>query len=192
MSRVRPGSSSLSAIDAESAAPSRCVTSTRSRIPASRACRAADSATAGGTKRIETCAGAAAWASRVGEHKTRSASARLLDTALQYTPPGATRDGIERAIQLPLISSIDDAVSALGNGRQVISSDTVPFALWCAARHIDNYEAALWTTVSGLGDRDTTCAIVGGVVVLAADKLSIPPSWLAAREPLAMVPTSAV
>lgn len=127
---------------------------------------------------------AAAWASRVGEHKTRGASAKLLDTALQYTPPGPTRDGIQRALELPLISSIDDAVNVLGNGRRVISSDTVPFALWCAARHIDNYEAALWTTVSGLGDRDTTCAIVGGIVVLAADKFSIPPAWLAAREPL--------
>lgn len=135
---------------------------------------------------------AAAWASRVGEHKTRGASAKLLDTALQYTPPGATRDGIERALQLPLISSIDDAVTALGNGRQVIASDTVPFALWCAARHIDNYEASLWTTVSGLGDRDTTCAIVGGIVVLAADKQSIPPTWLAAREPLGIEPQPAV
>ncbi|MBN2359195.1 MAG: ADP-ribosylglycohydrolase family protein [Deltaproteobacteria bacterium] len=129
---------------------------------------------------------AAAWAMRVGEGRTRSASARLLETVLQYTPPGATRDGIERALQLPLISSIDDAVNALGNGGQVIASDTVPFALWCAARHIDNYQAALWATVSGLGDRDTTCAIVGGIVVLAADRLSIPPAWLAAREPLAL------
>ena len=68
---------------------------------------------------------------------------------------------------------------------KVTSPDTVPFALWCAARHIDNYEEALWATVSGLGDRDTTCAIVGGVVVLATGRTSIPRTWLNAREPLA-------
>ena len=49
----------------------------------------------------------------------------------------------------------------------------MPFALWCAARHIDNYEEALWATVSGLGDRDTTCAIVGGVVTLATGRRAI-------------------
>ena len=60
--------------------------------------------------------------------------------------------------------------------------DTVPFALWCAARHLSNYEAALWATVSGLGDRDTTCAIVGGIVVMYAGVESIPSEWLEHRE----------
>jgi ADP-ribosylglycohydrolase len=45
-----------------------------------------------------------------------------------------------------------------------------------------DYEAALWRTVSGLGDRDTTCAIVGGIVALSAG--GVPPAWLAARERL--------
>jgi ADP-ribosylglycohydrolase len=72
----------------------------------------------------------------------------------------------------------------LGTGTKVTSADTVPFALWCAARHLDDYEEALWTTVSGLGDRDTTCAIVGGIVALSAGRGSIPATWLAAREPL--------
>ena len=35
-------------------------------------------------------------------------------------------------------------------------------------------EDALWLTVSGLGDRDTTCAIVGSIVVLSAGIESIP------------------
>lgn len=60
----------------------------------------------------------------------------------------------------------------------------MPFCVWCAARHLDDYEAALWSTVSGYGDRDTTCAIVGGIVALSAGRESIPSSWLAAREPL--------
>ncbi len=60
----------------------------------------------------------------------------------------------------------------------------MPYAVWCAARHLDAYAEALWSTVSGQGDRDTTCAIVGGIVVLSAGRESIPPAWLAAREPL--------
>ena len=75
-------------------------------------------------------------------------------------------------------------MSALGNGRKVISSDTVPFSLWCAARHLGDFVEAMWTTVSGLGDRDTTCAIVGGIVALAAGRSSIPEDWLRAREAL--------
>jgi ADP-ribosylglycohydrolase len=67
----------------------------------------------------------------------------------------------------------------------VCAHDTVPFALWCAARHLDDFAAALWTTVSGLGDRDTTCAIVGGIVALAVGEAGIPAEFLAAREPLA-------
>ncbi|MEA5594520.1 ADP-ribosylglycohydrolase family protein [Rivularia sp. UHCC 0363] len=62
----------------------------------------------------------------------------------------------------------------LGNGTKVSAQDTVPFTLWCAAQHLDNYEEALWLTVSGLGDRDTNCAIVGGIVSLSTGVESIP------------------
>ena len=61
--------------------------------------------------------------------------------------------------------------------------DTVPFALWCAARWIDDYEECMWRTVEGLGDRDTTCAIAGGIVALRSP---VPAEWVAAREPLRM------
>ena len=72
----------------------------------------------------------------------------------------------------------------LGSGKRVSAQDTVPFALWCAARHLDNYEDALWATASGLGDVDTTCAIVGGIVALSAREKGIRCAWLEAREPL--------
>jgi hypothetical protein len=42
----------------------------------------------------------------------------------------------------------------------------------------------LWTTVSGLGDRDTTCAMVGGIVALAVGHAGIPRAFVEAREPL--------
>jgi ADP-ribosylglycohydrolase len=76
------------------------------------------------------------------------------------------------------------AAKELGSGSRVISEDTVPFSVWCAARHLDSYEEALWSTVSGLGDRDTTCAIVGGIVALSAGRGSIPSAWLETRERL--------
>lgn len=109
--------------------------------------------------------------------------ADLFASVLEYTPPGGTRDGIEAAAGLSAHVSVQEAVARLGNGEQVIAQDTVPFTLWCAARHLAAYEEAQWTTVSGLGDRDTTCAIVGGI--LAADPATaIPAEWLSAREPL--------
>ena len=49
---------------------------------------------------------------------------------------------------------------------------------------MDDFEAALWSTVSGLGDRDTTCAIVGGIVALSVGYKGIPEAFSKAREPL--------
>ena len=76
----------------------------------------------------------------------------------------------------------------LGNGSRITAPDTVPFALWCAARHIDDYAEAFWTTVSVGGDNDTNCAIVGGIVVLANGREAIPEGWRTAREPLGWEP----
>lgn len=127
---------------------------------------------------------AAAWASQWP--KTRAPVSELFDAVLAHTPPGATRRGLEKARNLPLDGKPETAAQALGSGSRVISEDTVPFSMWCAARHLDSYEEALWATVSGFGDRDTTCAIVGGIVALSAGRESIPAAWLSAREPLAM------
>jgi ADP-ribosylglycohydrolase len=128
---------------------------------------------------------AAAWATRRRSGQETALGSSLLEVGLDYTPAGETRRGLEVARTLSPDLSVQTAVSVLGNGLKVTSPDTVPFALWCAARHIDHYEDALWATVSGLGDRDTTCAIVGGVVALACGRESIPVAWLAARETLA-------
>ena len=127
-------------------------------------------------------AGAAAW--RMSAGLEPRSGARLLDLVVEHTPDSGTRDGLDRARNIELDSSPEIVAHMLGSGNRVLSSDTVPFALWCAARHLDDFEEAMWTTVSGLGDRDTTCAITGGVVALSAGRASIPAAWLAAREPL--------
>lgn len=123
---------------------------------------------------------AAAWAAQSGS-RPKSGSG-LLDATFEWTPDGETRFGIERARSLDRTVSIKSAVAALGNGSRITAPDTVPFALWCAARHIDDYVEALWAAVSAGGDNDSNAAIVGGVVALAGGPGSIPVDWLKARE----------
>jgi ADP-ribosylglycohydrolase len=108
----------------------------------------------------------------------------LLETVVAHTPAGPTRDGVRRAIAMLEAEPITVAAE-LGNGSHVLSADTVPFALWCAATHLTDYASALWACGEVGGDIDTTCAIVGGVVVGAVGLDAIPATWRAAREPLA-------
>ncbi|NYI07220.1 ADP-ribosylglycohydrolase family protein [Allostreptomyces psammosilenae] len=129
---------------------------------------------------------AAAWAAA---HRGRPAGgADLLDAALDavadLASAGAVREGVREARALLDQPDVELAAYRLGNGRRVSAADTVPFALWCAARHLDDYPAALWATASAGGDVDTTCAIVGGIVAARVGVAGVPARWRAAREPL--------
>lgn len=127
-------------------------------------------------------AAAAAW--RIGAGLQKPTPGCLIEAALEYLPPGETQNGLVEAANLPVATPPFEAARLLGSGQRVTAPDTVPFTLWCASRHLDNFSEAMWTTVAGLGDRDTTCAIVGGIVALSAGRESIPKDWLRAREPL--------
>ena len=127
----------------------------------------------------------AAWAARRADGLERGS---VFDFVLAALPKGRVREVIERARGLRPGASTIEAVQSLGSGQQVIAEDTVPFALWCVDRHPDDFAAALWQCADGFGDRDTTCAIVGGIVALSAGRASIPPRWLQAREPLQATP----
>lgn len=118
----------------------------------------------------------------------RGAAGSLWAHVLAHTPDSVTRATIEVARDLPADADLRLAASVLGTGYRVISQDTVPFTLWCAARSLDDYEEAMWLTVEGLGDRDTTCAIVGGIVALSCREETVPAEWLEAREALAFEP----
>ncbi|GIH05123.1 hypothetical protein Rhe02_31900 [Rhizocola hellebori] len=72
----------------------------------------------------------------------------------------------------------------VGCGLQVSAPDTVPYAIWCAARHLDDLPEALWATASAGGDIDTTCAITGGIVAGRTGLSAVPAEWLDACEPL--------
>jgi ADP-ribosylglycohydrolase len=114
----------------------------------------------------------------------RPSSRDYLDSILPFVPEGQVRERIRHARNLLPDASVMLATAALGNGLGLSAIDTVPFALWCAAQHLADYEEALWLTVSALGDRDTTCAIVGGIVGCSAGEETLPAVWLAAREEL--------
>lgn len=130
-----------------------------------------------------------AWTHRQDKHPEHRAKGAeqgksMLAFVRDRLPDTETQAGIHNAYKLPFSYSVETAVSALGNGTRLSAQDTVPFALWCAGRHINSFEDALWATVQGLGDRDTTCAIVGGVVALSVGYAGIPAEWQKSRETL--------
>jgi ADP-ribosylglycohydrolase len=146
-------------------------------------------------------AGAYAWANR-DRRGDEAVKRGLFDAVLAHTPAGEVREGIERAATAaldlppdPVVRLFDygsdtipfdvttvPVVELLGNGSRIICQDTVPFCLWVAARHLDDYQTAVVNTVRGGGDIDTNAAIVGGIVALAVGRGGIPADWLAARE----------
>jgi len=105
----------------------------------------------------------------------------FISKVLEFVPESLTRRRTEMALDIPP-DRLYEAVRELGSGNEVTAQDTVPFCVWCAAYHLDNFVDALWWTVKGLGDRDTTCAIVGGIVALSAHV--VPSPWVERRESL--------
>lgn len=112
-------------------------------------------------------------------------AAAFFELILPHVPSGAVRDGIECGRDMPFWGEIavDEVTEMLGNGSEITAADTVPFVLWCASQRLDCYEDALWIVVSGLGDRDTTSAMVGGIVSLSS-RTPIPDAWISSREAL--------
>ncbi|MFJ8545730.1 ADP-ribosylglycohydrolase family protein [Streptomyces sp. NPDC093586] len=103
----------------------------------------------------------------------------LLDGVIALVPKSAVGAGLRRARDMLDYGDAATVAAVLGCGRRTTAHDTVPFALWSAARALDDYAHAFWTTAQVGGDVDTTCAIVGGVV--AAGRAGAPPAEWAAR-----------
>ncbi|WP_327352957.1 ADP-ribosylglycohydrolase family protein [Streptomyces sp. NBC_01304] len=107
----------------------------------------------------------------------------LLDGVIALVPRSAVGAGLRRARDMLDYSDASTVAAVLGCGRRTTAHDTVPFALWSAARGLGNFERAFWTTAQVGGDVDTTCAIVGGVV--ASRATGAPPAdWLQRTEGL--------
>jgi ADP-ribosylglycohydrolase len=130
---------------------------------------------------IAVAAGAAmAWRLRNAPKPVRSAE--FFREALRLTPESKVRRGILVASQTSPEIPVAEVAKALGNGSLVTAPDTVPFCMWMAAHHLDNFVEALARTICVGGDCDTNAAIVGGIVGLSAGRKAIPADWLRARE----------
>jgi ADP-ribosylglycohydrolase len=104
----------------------------------------------------------------------------LFEYILDNLKDSRVKNGIERARDLGDINSFQ-AAGLLGSGQYVSARDTVPYVIWCASKYLLDFEEAFWATVNGLGDRDTTCAMVCGITAL---KSTIPEKWLKIVEKL--------
>jgi ADP-ribosylglycohydrolase len=112
------------------------------------------------------------------------AGPQYITSVLDRLPEGELKSRATAAVRLRHDLPIDRAVAILGNGSRVSAQDTVPLVLWCSGRYPDDFTEALWLTVSALGDRDTTCAMVGGIVACRVGRSGLPREWLHRREPL--------
>ena len=130
----------------------------------------------------------------------------LFDAVLAHTPESQARSRIELAATTPFEQPTESGVRwadgksrtvpfdvwlsqvtrQLGNGSNISCQDTVPFCLWAAARHLDDYQSGIVNTIRVGGDIDTNCAIVGGIVALACGLDGIPRQWRRDREELAV------
>ncbi|MFJ6855693.1 ADP-ribosylglycohydrolase family protein [Streptomyces sp. NPDC091271] len=107
----------------------------------------------------------------------------LIDGVVALVPRSAVGAGLRRARDMLDYRDAGTVAAVLGNGRRTSAHDTVPFALWSAARSLGDFEQAFWVTAQAGGDVDTTCAIVGGIV--AAEPGGAPPAgWPARTEEL--------
>ncbi|MER5431105.1 ADP-ribosylglycohydrolase family protein [Streptomyces sp. NPDC002588] len=133
----------------------------------------------------EAVAGAVAVAVAAGlaAGDTRGASrGEFLREVASHVPAGEVHAALLRAAGFPSRTSVRHAAAVLGSGIRLSAQDTVPFALWSAAGHLDDLPEALWQTVGGWGDRDTTCAMAGGVVAARTGTADVPTSWREACE----------
>lgn len=127
---------------------------------------------------------AAAMAWRLRDQPQQNRVKELFGAILEFTPESKVRRGIMIASQTPPNVGVEAVAKTLGNGSLVTAPDTVPFAIWSAASHLDNYVNALKQTIVAGGDCDTNAAIVGGIVALAVGHNGIPAEWQQHKEPL--------
>ncbi|UGT66999.1 ADP-ribosylglycohydrolase family protein [Nocardia gipuzkoensis] len=139
-----------------------------------------------GAVAVALAAGQAAHARLI---RSRPTSWEFITGVLDRLADGDTSRLIRHARTL-LGASAKEAADELGNGSLVTAQNTVPFTIWVAATHLDDYPAAITTCIAADGDIDTTSAIVGGIVAAytgtssAHPIVGVPQTWLAAREPL--------
>jgi len=127
---------------------------------------------------------AAAFAARLHEENRSISRPEFCDLILPYLEECEVKTKILEARDMSPTATSQRAAAFLGSGEDITAQDTVPFCVFCAGQYLENFETAMWKTVAGLGDRDTTCAIVGGIVAARVGVEGIPQLWREKREAL--------
>jgi ADP-ribosylglycohydrolase len=83
-------------------------------------------------------------------------ASELIDAVTGRTPDSEVASGLRRVARLPFTLQPQWVAGEVGCGARISAPDTVPYAIWCAARHLDDLIEALWATASAGGDIDTT------------------------------------
>jgi len=89
---------------------------------------------------------AVAVAAAIAENRPYPKENDFLKEVLPFVTDSITKDHIHRATQISP-DALTEAMFTLGTGSEVSAQDTVPFCLWSAAHHLDNFEEALWWIV---------------------------------------------
>lgn len=106
----------------------------------------------------------------------------FIDKIVYELPESDTKSKLSKSKSVSYNFHIETVKSILGNGVNMTSQDTVPFAIWCTAYNLVNFQEALWKAISILGDRDTICAMVAGMTIMSADEHTIPEEWISSVE----------
>ena len=106
----------------------------------------------------------------------------FISKIVSFLPESDTASKINKSLSVPYSYTAETLKSILGNGTKIMAVDTVPFSIWCAAHNSSHFEEALWKAVSVLGDRDTICAMVGGITIMSSNDDTVPKNWYKAVE----------
>ena len=120
---------------------------------------------------------ATALATQIRLEKASFSPTTFITTIVNQLPDSDTTSKINKALYIGAKAHPETLKTVLGNGHKMTAQDTVPFVIWCAAHHLNNFEEALWKAVAVLGDRDTIAAMVGGIVALSSPSSTIPSVW---------------
>ena len=123
---------------------------------------------------------AAGWVSR----RKKEPAEELIPWVISQIEASEVRKRLEWVATYPLDTWAYTVASQVGCGMEISAHDTVPFCLWMVAANIDNYSEAIWTAARVGGDRDTTCAIIGGILAASVGPDGIPEELLRNRETL--------
>ena len=120
---------------------------------------------------------ASAIATQIHINTNKVSSEDFIKRVLTQLPDSDTTAKINKSLSVSSHFNVETVKSILGNGTKIMAQDTVPFSIWCAAHNLNNFEESIWKAISVLGDRDTICAIVGGITIMSSSDDSLPAHW---------------